>query len=49
MNNILSAGLIVVLSASFAIMATIPSNVFAFLESPIVYNADTVYISTAST
>ena len=49
MNNILSAGLIVILSASFAIMATIPSNVFAFLESPIVYNADTVYISTAST
>ena len=49
MNNILSSGLIVILSASFVlVVASIPSNVFAFLESPIMYNIDEVYASTSS-
>lgn len=50
MNNILSSGLIVMLSASFAIMAAaIPSNVLALVENPILHsNTDIVYVSTPS-
>lgn len=50
MNNILSSGLIVMLSFSFAIMvAAIPANVLALVENPIMRsNTDTVYISTPS-
>lgn len=50
MNNILSTELMVILLASFAIMAAaISSNVFALVENPIVHsNTDIVYVSTSS-
>lgn len=48
MNNIFTSGLTVILLASIAIMAAITQNVFALVENPIVYNADTVYVSTVS-